>query len=206
MVWTKLDDNFPDRPDVARLSRSARLLHIEALVYCNRHLTNGEMPANMLRRISDSETLELDVAELVTVGMWQDHDDGVYEVEWDGQDSAEDVQARKQYRADTQARYRKRKEKHARGDHSDCDPRYCTRSTRDTVTDPVTSNKNGNETPSTPLPSRPKDRDREEDADGSAKASLALVPTGTPHAYLNDGSGSSCGHCYLPESHPNHKD
>ena len=79
------------------------------------------------------------------------------------------------YRAATQKRYRDRKAKHERGDHSACDPRYCTSA----VTGNATSNKTAHETPSPPVPSRPKDRGQGQSADRSG----ADAP---PGAALND--------------------
>ena len=51
MTWTRLSDDSTDRPQMLRISRSARLLHFEAMVWCNKHLTDGVIPAAALPRI-----------------------------------------------------------------------------------------------------------------------------------------------------------
>jgi hypothetical protein len=169
MTGTPIGDDFNTRPPLLMVPRSARLLHVEALVYCNQHLTNGLLPKGALRRITDAEEPELEAKLLVEVGEWIDVDTG-WQLDWSEQDDADEVKARQDYRAATQKRYRERKAKHDRGDHSMCDPRYC----KSAVTGNASSNVTTNETPSRPVPSRPKDRDREQDADRTG----ADAPTG----------------------------
>ena len=60
MTWTKFDDSFSDREDVLSVGRSARWLLAEAYIWCNKHETDGRLPANVLPRISDSEDLQGD--------------------------------------------------------------------------------------------------------------------------------------------------
>lgn len=154
MTWTRLGDNFNTRADFLEVPRSARLLHVEALVYCNQELRNGNLPRGALRRITDSEDPDLDAKHLVDAGVWQEVSTG-WLIDWSDQEDSEVIRERKTYRAETQKRYRERKEKHGRGDHSMCDIRFCKNAP---VTDNATSNTNGHETPSLPVPSRPKGR------------------------------------------------
>lgn len=155
MTWTKLGDTFTDDPRLLEVTRSARMLHVEALVYCNRHLRDGHLPQGALGRITDAEDAPGDADQLVRAGLW-DEVEGGWQIDWTDQESAEEVRERQRYRADKQKRYRDRKNRHERGDHSDCDPRYCKKA----VTGHVTSNGDGNVTgrvtPSRPVPSRPK--------------------------------------------------
>lgn len=176
MTWTRLPDTFNDDPALLRVSRSARLLHVEALVYCNKHTDHeldGLLPAGALRRITDAEDPEALVVELVAAGLWEVVELG-WQLDWSDQETAAAVNERKKYRAETQRRYRDRKERHGRGDHSMCDPRYCS-----SVTGNASGNTNGYETPSRPVPSRPLSGDREQAA--------AEPGAGAPDCGCSDG-------------------
>lgn len=155
MTWTRLPDDINDRDDLLGVSRSARLLHIEALVWCNRMLKDGRIPARMLRRISDSDDIAADVDELAKAGVWI-ADGDVWELDWSDQEPASEVLKRREYRAEVQQRYRDRKSAHARNDHSLCDPRHCK-----SFTGNETSNETSKKTPTRPVPTRPKGRDRD---------------------------------------------
>lgn len=50
MSWLKLDDQLPDHPKVAGLTDGAFRLHLTALCYCSRHLTDGLVPEPMIHR------------------------------------------------------------------------------------------------------------------------------------------------------------
>ena len=125
-------------PDWRRLARPARrgpgvpfgaVLLVELYVYANRLTTDGRVLEAVLPRITDAEDWpalleELAAAELVK----QEASEWV--LDWSEQEPAERVNARKKYSAEKQKRYRDRKEKHERGDHTACDPRFCKRSYR----------------------------------------------------------------------------
>lgn len=68
MPWAKLDESFPDHPKVAGLSDKAFRLHITAICYCARMLTDGEVPTHILSRIGATQKL---AAELQTAGLWE---------------------------------------------------------------------------------------------------------------------------------------
>lgn len=51
MAWVYLDDNFPEHPKVWGLSDAAYRLHQSAIHYCNRHLTDGKIPASKVRTL-----------------------------------------------------------------------------------------------------------------------------------------------------------
>lgn len=61
MPWVRLDDGFSDHPKVVGLSDSAFRTHVSALCYCNRHLTDGHVPAVIGNSCVD---------ELVDAGLW----------------------------------------------------------------------------------------------------------------------------------------
>lgn len=155
MTWTRLSDDHFDQPTQLALSRSARLLHLEALVWCNRALTDGGLPRGALSRLTDSEDVCADVAELVAAGVWIEDDSG-WTIDWSSQEPAEDVRRRQAKSVEKQRRYRR----HRAGDHRDCLPKTCkdapnTDETTIGVTGNATSNKTGRVTPSPPGPARP---------------------------------------------------
>lgn len=154
MTWSKLGDDFTDRAEMFEASRSARLLLVEMYVWSNRMLTDGRVPANVLRRISDAEDPAAEVAELAAAGLVESADKGAWQLDWTDQETAEQVNARKDRRAENQRQYRDRKERHGRGDHSTCDSRYCPSAGKG-VTGNEDGHVTGNKTPSRPVPSRP---------------------------------------------------
>lgn len=180
MTWTRLSDTFNDDPDLLEVSRSARLLHVEGLVYCNKHLRNGDLPRGALRRITDAEDPDLDAKVLVEAGVWSETETG-WMLPWDDQEDAEEVRARQGRRAEIQQAYRKRKAAHEAGDHSLCDPRYC----RKGVSGNATGNATSHETPSRPVPSRPLGRDRGRTA-GAAPQELRRSAPSDPARVLFD--------------------
>ena len=102
MVWVKLTDNFADDPrfDVAG-GAEAIALHVAALCYCNRHLTDGVLSRSAIRRLLALDD-PLGVADrLVSAGLWN-ADDGEYTIIdfLDTQPSRKDVE---KHRADRQS-------------------------------------------------------------------------------------------------------
>lgn len=81
MPWVNLDDQFPEHPKVDGLSDAAFRLHVAGICYCNRHLTDGFVPTNRVRRLVPKfKQTALD--ELVGYGMWKPHppDGYLYEI------------------------------------------------------------------------------------------------------------------------------
>lgn len=66
MTWVKLDDGFPDHPKVLRLSDAAFRLHVSALCYSGRYLTDGVIAKEVVWRIGDEKA----VPQLVKNGLW----------------------------------------------------------------------------------------------------------------------------------------
>src|SRR5690606_35902458 len=85
MSWVRIDDHFPDHPKIAMLGSLgpvAGWLHVAALCYCARYLTDGFIPAGQVMRLADfgPRVRATDLAErLVAVGLW-DHRDGGYSI------------------------------------------------------------------------------------------------------------------------------
>ena len=144
MTWVKLDDNAPDDPRFMAVSRSARLLHVEALAWSNRHSAGGIIPAATLSRLTDDPDPRAAAGELAEAGIWAMTGDG-WRVVWllDDQPTPEEIDRQRERNRVKQARHRK----HVNGDHSACDPRYC-KSLRNPVT-----NRGSNRTPTRPDPS-----------------------------------------------------
>lgn len=178
MTWTRLPDDFTDRPAMLELDRSARLLHIEALVWCNRLLTDGVIHANALRRVSDSSDLDRDTQALERAGLWTPREDGSWQVEWSDQESADAVQQRREDRNARQRRYNERKRQHASGDHSKCDPRFCPH-LRNASPEP-SHNGPDDVYPARPVPSRPDPVGEGQGQSGSAAASATAPAARQP--------------------------
>lgn len=75
MTWLKIDDGFVDHPKVCGLSHAAFHLHVAALCYCARHLTDGLIPAVIAVRLLHGITAR-HREELVNAGLWVPVDDG----------------------------------------------------------------------------------------------------------------------------------
>ena len=207
MTWTRVSDNFNDRPDLLSVPRTARLLYVEALVWANRQETDGFIPRGVLPRISDEPDLDAAAADLERAGVWEPVDGG-WQVDWSDQEPAAKVQERRKRTAARVSASRERRERHASGDHSLCDPARCwslrrngvsnsvtdgvTNSVTDSVTNSVTnsvsnsvSNSVGNAAPSLPSPSPPspsrpikEGRSWEEETEPEADTRGSLAPDG----------------------------
>lgn len=59
MTWAKLDDSFPEHPKVVVLSDAAFRVHVTALCYCARLLTDGFVPTATVRTVKPKILREL---------------------------------------------------------------------------------------------------------------------------------------------------
>jgi hypothetical protein len=204
MTWTKLGDDSTDSPRVLRVSRSARLLNIEGLVWCNRHLTNGALPPGALGRITDSSDPQGDADELVDAGIWSKTEVG-WQIDWTDQEKAEDIAKRRQEWQDRTDR----KRRHDKRDHSKCDPQRCwylrehpdeavTRDIPRDVTPDVTRESPLPTPAPVPLPSR-----REEGEGRGHETGAAQAHAGSCQ-WEDDSSGTTCAHCGLPKTNRIH--
>lgn len=75
MTWVRLDEEFPDHPKVAAAGPLAAWLHVCALAYCNRYLTDGFVPAGQVAKLADFSGLRVKVGDLagrlVDVDLWE---------------------------------------------------------------------------------------------------------------------------------------
>ena len=148
MTWTKISDSVPDDPRLLRLPRDVRWMHLEGMVWCNRHATDGHVPAYALHKVTDQEEPEKAASQLVDVGLWSVDNDGWLIVTFaDDQPSAADQERAREYDRQRQRRQRL----HKTGDHRECEPRYCREASRVThrVSDGVSHG-----SPSRPDPTR----------------------------------------------------
>jgi len=72
----KFDDQFPIHRKVSRLSDAAFRLHVEAIFWCARNLTDGFIGQGDLVSVSRYRRPQGYVAELVNGGLWDVVDDG----------------------------------------------------------------------------------------------------------------------------------
>lgn len=97
MTWTKLDDNIYDNPKMVKAGEEAADLYVRALVYCNKHLTDGRIEAEVLGAITRKRSAAKLAADLVRVGAWEVHPDGGWIVHdfHDHNPTAEEVLAKR---------------------------------------------------------------------------------------------------------------
>jgi len=77
MPWIRFEDNFPEHPKVLALSDGAFRLHVRAIGYAARHLTDGHVSSAALRSMTRRPALP---AELVAAGIWELNGDDGYKV------------------------------------------------------------------------------------------------------------------------------
>lgn len=68
MSWVRLDDQMPDHPKLLGVSDAAFRLHVHALCYSARQLTDGRVPGEFVRLHRRFGTRYAD--ELVAAGVW----------------------------------------------------------------------------------------------------------------------------------------
>jgi hypothetical protein len=183
MTWTKLGAEFLTDPTMLSLPRGVRLLHIESMIWCNQHGTDGAVPRHMLARLSDEPDAEAAALMLVAAGRWEATAEGYQVLGFVGdQLSAAEVAELRDKAAVRQRRNRL----HKSGDHTMCaDPRYCSHVTRDATREPASDSAVSDETPyrSVPnrtVPSRSEGREVGEEGSGRGSAPLTVVPDGPP--------------------------
>lgn len=79
MPWFKVDDGFHGHPKVMTLSPSAVGLWLLAGTWSAQYLTDGHVPAGMVRRFGGGPE---DAAELVAAALWHEADGGYQFHEW----------------------------------------------------------------------------------------------------------------------------
>lgn len=78
MPWGRVDDSLSDNPKVYSLRPEMRLpclgLNVLAWAWCNRYLTDGVIPADVVTQVMGGTTALAD--ELVRVNLWERTDSG----------------------------------------------------------------------------------------------------------------------------------
>lgn len=69
MTWTRLDDHFLDHPKILAAGERAELLHIHALLYCNKHLTDGFVPEAAISHLLHAPQRQA-VQRLIELCIW----------------------------------------------------------------------------------------------------------------------------------------
>ena len=70
MAWVKLEDTFVEHIKVLNAGALAGWLHVCAISYCNRNLTDGYVPGAVARRLADIPTPQKHIDALVREGLW----------------------------------------------------------------------------------------------------------------------------------------
>lgn len=103
MTWVNLDDQMPEHPKIISLSDAAFRLHISAIAYCNRHLTDGLIPGQAVAKLVPTYRSR-QLAELLQNGLWSEaaSNSGAYEIHdyLDWNKSRADVEKRRQARSE----------------------------------------------------------------------------------------------------------
>lgn len=71
VTWVRIDDGFAEHPKIMGLSDRAFRLHVTALCYCGRNLTDGHLSPPALKMLMAScSATRRHVNELVDAGVW----------------------------------------------------------------------------------------------------------------------------------------
>lgn len=121
MSYALLSDDLMLRLEASGVSRDARLLHIEGIVYCSTVLSDGDIGIR-LARISDTPDADAAVAELVAAELWEAMPGGFYRIVGylADQRSRERVLRDRAASRKRKADYDERGRRHAAGDHTIC--------------------------------------------------------------------------------------
>ena len=82
MPWVKLDDLFSDHPKVMEAGPLAAWLHVCAMCYCGRYLTDGFIPTGQVRKLADVDNAQELASKLVDVGLWENAEGGYQIHDW----------------------------------------------------------------------------------------------------------------------------
>src|SRR5690242_3217702 len=82
MPWLRLDDGFAENPKLAACSERARWLHVVALCYCSRNLTDGHLDARAVKVVTAivDRPCRTAVKQLVAEKLWHDEGAGCYRI------------------------------------------------------------------------------------------------------------------------------
>lgn len=103
MSWLKIDDGFAEHPKLSDLSDRSFRLHVAALCYCARNLTDGVLSPKALKVLAaviNAGRLARNLSELTQAKVWISHPDGSYSIYGylEHNPSAEEVKAKRDER------------------------------------------------------------------------------------------------------------
>lgn len=116
MPWVRFDDQFPIHRKVDTLSDPAFRLHVSAIFWCARNLTDGYVPEGDLDVVAPRKMKRPDkfVAELVGRELWLPSDDGWHVNDYlQYQPSKARVQKDRDNAAQRQRKWKERQRDHA---------------------------------------------------------------------------------------------
>lgn len=125
MTWTRLPDDYADRMALAELDDVDLAIDVQLLVWSNRLLTDGFVPAKMLQTATpltgfpEDELLD-SLRQMAKAGIWEEVPGG-WQRDWSLQETAERVKTRQKMNREKQDRFRERSARCKAGDHSMCD-------------------------------------------------------------------------------------
>lgn len=74
MAWARIDDGFYDHPKVIQLAEkqpAAGFLHVRAIAYCSKHLTDGLISKSMVASLVPVQRdRDEQIAALFETGLW----------------------------------------------------------------------------------------------------------------------------------------
>jgi hypothetical protein len=95
MTWVKLSDTFAEDPRWETLGAAGMALHVAALCYCNRLLTDGILSRSRAERLFPVDDPADVIDALIQVGFWRAKDGDIEIVDY-----AVDQKTRQQVEAD----------------------------------------------------------------------------------------------------------
>ena len=114
VTWSKLDHGFPDHPKVMALSDFSFRIHIKAMCYAGRYLTDGFIPDGVYREWEKKRGARriYPTDELVSAGLWDEEEGGFRIHDYlEHQSSKEEVEAEKQRNRDRVKAHREKSNK-----------------------------------------------------------------------------------------------
>lgn len=156
MPWVKIGDTFAEDPRLDQAGPLALALHVAALCWCSRNLTDGVIGKRTARRLLDLEDPSTVAAALVDAGVWADEGDAFRLVDYlTDQPSAEQVRTDREARTKRQRAWRESTRRRSTNTSTDSTTDTSTDGAVDASVDPA---------PSRPGPTRPEGDGRDGDA------------------------------------------
>jgi hypothetical protein len=115
VTWVRLDDGFADHPKLVGIGPTALAVHVWALCYCSRHLTDGFVDLSATKGIpwvSKRSAREGAIERLIGAGLWSREDGGYLIHDFlEYNPDAANVREKRRLKAERQARWRERKKR-----------------------------------------------------------------------------------------------